>query len=1635
MMAARRGFQANGDNTSVVRPAERVPLRNLQNELLGQQLALSATKVFSKSPFKKKGETVQGEGLPHCSPLCRASNGIAPLIETALTKENTATNTAKQDESVAQKGCPDSLLADLIDKGVEPQTRTSFSSVLIQSDMTDGKPSTGQDVPSVAGGPGCPWNTVDSPVGPRGSRLCMGILESPMPLPQLNSTLIQPIPIPTTATPQTREPDSGVLPTPAKGGTGPELAPLQTKTSFSSVLIQSDITGTALTGNAEDVSGMGLTGRAEEWANSVSAPDQQASVGCLSDSLTSCQTQTATGDSAVEPCTDGRAGEVTFRSLHCSGVELEIADTSSLPEESVVLLPERSADLSSCCSFQKNCSGHLDFSQHVGLNPSNKSEDHAYCLQKRGGSCFRDALLPEECSEKSVTADQSQDKTENIVTADQSRATVTADQMQNKVEQSLSADQSQDKTENCVPAQAQDTTEKSLVADQSQGIAEKGLAVDQSQSTAVQGLVAECREHDAVLQTGGSDVTPGHGQERYSETPSCVETGSPALAKTSRLWQEAPGCPWNTVDSPVGPRGSRLCMGILESPMPQPQLNSTLIQPIPTPTTATSQTRSLIQDGKPSTGQDIPSVAGGPGCPWDTVDSPVGPRGSRLCMGILESPMPQPQLNSTLIQPIPTPTTATSQTREPDSGVLPTPAQGDIGPELAPLQTPGDLTDTETGPPQENLAPQTPGRLTETQTGPLGPQAPGHQACTKSEPLQMLGALWTPGDLAGPQSGPLQERLLQMGALLLRASQNMAPAVEQHSASTWTSPVALVERSVNTSGLFERRREVSVAEASTSTDSLHWIVAPEAVAGWSRRDLEQRFFSSITMVEALSQQLASAQTHTHHTPPISELRDRVVQTDLTELSQGVMYRELCVRALERLRTLELQQEQQERLLQELRSSSTAMAAMAAETDQALSSVNEMGQMASEDQDSISQQMCRMRALYGRFRQAHRRMEERVERCEQEKLLTEQQREEALRTKEASLLVLEQLQCRHAAQVAELERSVGSHLELIPALSTACQEQVSLNEEYVESLQAADELLKGTISDQSRLSEELSKARFLLRRTGPVLLKLHQEAATALQAQNQQQRDTEEIQDELELTASRLYDAQQQIGDLNLQVTILTSEMAVLRQRMGEVEEERATLSSTQGGDEEHRAALNAQTKRMEEVQEESSQRVEELERALAERDVQLAQEQAGLLELQTQLASTCEINEFLQMESEVSLEQVAQSEALVKSHLQGLRERNLECEDLKQELGASLCPRDAVQEEVLTTREKTRNLLLDMGNQLALASTDITLLHHKVYMLTCALKTTLNTTLSTQKPDRSCKEREPPSLSAPPRRSTRSFVDSVMVATTEEADETDECPSAALGSGNSAFTRVTTAIPKQDVKDDCRVLELLAGLGDAVSQLVSTVDCVREIRDHQCEELQLTVSSLQEELDSQGAGYRSQVADLKAQVSHLQAQVEKDALALQQKAQEEKTLRKLCSDLDESRELCQQQKCENKELCRELSGLRWSLQQAQLEAQLLRKELCGGQAEQRLPALEEKVRLQMEVDKLRKNLSETEDSRSKLIDRAKKHQVVLEANQRKLQKELQILDQTMCTVKQTLSSIPEVVKECEQLEELVAYLG
>ncbi|XP_036373059.1 sperm-associated antigen 5 [Megalops cyprinoides] len=276
-----------------------------------------------------------------------------------------------------------------------------------------------------------------------------------------------------------------------------------------------------------------------------------------------------------------------------------------------------------------------------------------------------------------------------------------------------------------------------------------------------------------------------------------------------------------------------------------------------------------------------------------------------------------------------------------------------------------------------------------------------------------------------------------------------------------------------------------------------------------------------------------------------------------------------------------------------------------------------------------------------------------------------------------------------------------------------------------------------------------------------------------------------------------------------------------------------------------------------------------------------------------------------------------------------------------------------------------------------------------------------------------------------------------MVAITAEEGQVSETDVGkwALGSGNSAFTRISPMTPKKDEEEQSTLVEQLAALGEALSVLTTSISQLQQLKDREQEQLQETVASLQRELHSLTCRHMSEVADLREQVASLQAQVEKDTVALKHKAQEEKTLKKLCSEMDENRELFEQHRSENKELRREVSELRRSLQQARLEGHVLRKELSSSQSGASMPALEEKILMHKEVDKLRRNLAEAEDSRSKLLERAKRHQLVHESNQRKLECELLVLDQMIETVRETLSSIPAVVKDCEKLQRLVAYLG
>uniref|UniRef100_A0A8C9S266 Si:dkey-25o16.4 n=1 Tax=Scleropages formosus TaxID=113540 RepID=A0A8C9S266_SCLFO len=817
-------------------------------------------------------------------------------------------------------------------------------------------------------------------------------------------------------------------------------------------------------------------------------------------------------------------------------------------------------------------------------------------------------------------------------------------------------------------------------------------------------------------------------------------------------------------------------------------------------------------------------------------------------------------------------------------------------------------------------------------------------SCGSAQPSEGNNAAQSVAPLHLPlaQSEPLQQQLLKMMELLILKSGGSTS--HQHVA-VGTSPVHQNERSVNTSGLFELKREISVAEASTSTDSLLWTLTPGSLESASREELQQRLTSLLIMVEVLSQQLSSVRGHKQSAGPgPSELREKLVQTDHTELNQVGPQDMLYEKALEKIHHLELDHETMGNLLDSVKDTRAAMV-----RDLSVSlELNNLG---------LSPQI-------------------------------------------QAFSVMEQLRVQHAIQVARLEENVGSHVTLKGALSKAHLEQVFLWAAFSVNQHGLILLL------------QLCKARCLLQRSNPLVLKVHEKMAVALGEAKKREEERKQAVEEKNKVEFPFVETQ--LSPTGCPVFLCAPEIGVLRQQLGEAEEERtqlhmkntelsATVSSIQASYAFLQQALADETRKLQQSSEEAreaTERVHSLEAELKESCWQL-EEQAHMLaereqmltelrsqaqvhiqqleqlhEVQEQLAALKEMNEYLQAENELSQEQVAESEGLLKSHLQGLRERNLECEDLKRLLSELRQERECLLEELDSTRSKARAMLLDMGEQLSQASVDVAVLHHRVHGLTSALQSALHPEVG------------PSALLPPCIREERS-----------------------------------------------NVVELLSGLGDALSELISTITQLREVKDTEQRELEHTVCSLRGELQVLTIKHSSEVADLRVQMQRLQARVDKDAEVLQHKAQEERTLKKLCSELDQSRELLQQYRSENSDLRRELTGLRHSLQQAELEAQVLREELSTTGAHSELETLNERLELRKEVAKLKRNLMEVEDSRGKLLERAKRHQLVHETNQKKSERELHLLDKMIDTVRQTLSSIPAVVQNCEELQKLVTYLG
>ncbi|XP_046901673.1 sperm-associated antigen 5 isoform X2 [Hypomesus transpacificus] len=1439
--------------------------------------------------------------------------------------------------------------------------------------------------------------------------------------------------------------------------------------------------------------------------------------------LSACELSGAVGSTDVPHATDesGRAndsfsglGDITYRSLLCAGGEVEVSEGTSLAAEMVCVPGDRSEGL--ICPPYHHSVHPPGFMEERDLKPSSGHTEHPYCNTEQDMAAFSteppsyredsvncpddDALEPSEGSEKAPSARSDvtfksfscsggEVEWSDSIRMGEETIPLPKDQSSNgQSQRDISINPSillDDETVSQADHPYCHSSSDGVVSyighphmmEPSVGNVSLKSAKDleavscqlfpecTTQEEVICQLIPDCG--DVPVSTHSSTV---HAE--YDDGSPCLEPGVAPLPETLLdVVRELPGFCSVADALPL----SLLSPVLRATPVNRRKCDRrsvwALAQAIAQESIAEVE---KILEGITSVSCVVP---GNPDSLWNSIT--------------LESPGLHPQFNSTALgarsscKPLQAPPTREKVLQDHPENVLEMEVlQDHVAPQDQNTDTLEKTVDDEQEAGEKDPSAAEPPTQEEKELDlpPVETRTDGGRTCTPP-PHQMdllpLGYSLAPGL-------PLQQQLKQMAHLLILASNRVGLSTPSgarlEEQSVGTSPPKLEERSSNTSGVYERKREVLVSDACSATDSLLWNLAPGSLSDLSRAELEQRLSSSLIMVEALAQQLSASRVPASlpGAPGPSSLRDKLVQTDHTELSQTVTYRELYVASLERIRDLEQEQADLQTLRLSLVNTRTCMASQSSHSEAVLSSLKQMLDEVKSDHHSLLSQHAQVRSLFERCNSSQSRMLQKTRDCLQQREEMRAQRDQALSQQQAAFSVVEQLKVSSSDRISELQNSLSSIQDLRDALTRTYPQQVALNKACVESFSSASELLRGTMSDQASLHQQLQSTRRLLQKTFPLLSSLNHKTAAAIAERDQTLMERDQTQASLQQSMSSLQESQLQNTDLQLQVTIMTSEMGVLRQQLGEEEEERAGLERKVGelsatvssslasyafleqalaGEssllQQAQQDVKLATERVNELQarlQHSEQCVCELERALQHSEEESTELQARCcsqaLQLQqqaqihTQLCSMKDMNEFLQMESELVRQQIEESEAKQRATLHALRERNFQSEDLRKALSHATVEQQALRAELQRVSEEGRRLQAEQAEQQAQTVTNITILHHTLRQLTNQLQAALTSQEQPPVPQTAPQfEQHPPS----------SFVDSIMVALARGPEECHAEPPAGhnvagsqskgLGSKNSAFSHVPMKSSDRGEEggeargeeEEESVLALLVDMGTTVTELASTLALLHQHKDSQHN----TIGALQGELQAQALKHTEEVFELREQVSRLTSQEEKWAAALQDRAQEEKTTMQLLTDLDGVRELLQSHRTENTELSKEVLALRRSLHQSEVEAQAMREELskAGSQSASSMNAMDDKIRLLKEVERLRMSLVEVEEGRSRLLDRAKRHQVVHEANQRKLEKELHLLDHMIEAVRKTLLSVPDVVQNCEELRKLVEYLG
>ncbi|XP_046936686.1 sperm-associated antigen 5 isoform X1 [Lynx rufus] len=812
------------------------------------------------------------------------------------------------------------------------------------------------------------------------------------------------------------------------------------------------------------------------------------------------------------------------------------------------------------------------------------------------------------------------------------------------------------------------------------------------------------------------------------------------------------------------------------------------------------------------------------------------------------------------------------------------------------------------------------------------------------------------------------------------------------SVGTWFTPPAAQEKSTNTS----QTGPVDIKDGTSETEHLLWGSHPPDLTALSRHDLEDNLLNSLVILEVLSRQLRDWKRQL--TVPHSEVQDSSTQTDTSPSGISKKPQHL--------------QESQE-IGQALQQARNAMQSWVLVSKELISLLHLSLLHLEEDKTTVSQESRRAETLVSCCFDVLKKVKARLQSLKAEKEEAKHKEEMAVRGKDAAETVLEAFCARASQRISQLEQDMASLGEFRGLLKDTQTQLVGLHTEQEELGQQTASLTSNLQQDWISMQLDYKTWTALLSRSRKLTEKLIAKSRQTLQERDAAVEEKQQVSRELEQVSTHLEECKGQIEQLELENSRLATDLRAQLQILASVESQLKELQSQHAHCTQDLAVKDELVCKLTQSNEEQATQWQKEEVALKHMQAELQQQQAVLTKEVQDLKETLE---FADQENQVAHLELGQVECQLKTTLEVLRERSLQCEGLKdtvENLKAKLASTVAENQE--QDLEKTRQYSQELG-----------VLTERLQRLTLFLQAKLKEkaeaeTLPVSTACAPTQEYPPPADSA--------FLGNILTAMADE--EPEAAPVPLLGSDKSAFTRVASMVSLQPTETP-GMEKSLAKVGTMTLELQSLCSLLQESKEEAIRTLQRRICDLQARLQAQEERHQEAQKAKEADIEKLNQTLclrYKNEKELQEviKQQNEKIL----EQIDKSGELIS--------LREEVTQLTRSLRRAETETKVLQETLAGQLNPDCQPMatnwIQEKVWLSQEVDKLRVMFLEMKNEKAKLMVKFQSHRNILEENLRRSDKELKKLDDIVQHIYETLLSIPEVVRGCKELQGLLEFLS